>query len=113
MLVKNGEVLSDLPNDLIAPRTAIGLDKRNRKMIIAVVDGRQPFYSQGMTLQELAKLLIDYGAYIAMNMDGGGSSALVIEDSSGNAQVLNSPIDQYITGRERFIGNHLGIFVKK
>lgn len=94
------------------PRTAIGLDKRMRTLIIVVVDGRQPSYSEGVTLAELADLMITSGAHNAMNLDGGGSSTLVMEGSLGQARLLNSPIDQQIPGRQRYVGNHLGIFAR-
>jgi hypothetical protein len=48
-----------------------------------------------------------------MSLDGGGSSTLVIEGEDGLPEILNSPIDSYIPGRERPVANHLGITVKK
>ncbi|MBI5930928.1 MAG: phosphodiester glycosidase family protein [Chloroflexi bacterium] len=92
------------------PRTAIGLDKSGRKMILLLVDGRQPNYSEGVTLDELADLMLEYGAYSAINMDGGGSVTLAIEGSNGKAEVLNSPIQARIPGLERPVANHLGIY---
>lgn len=112
MLVLKGEVVSDLNDNGIEPRTALGINRNGRFLYIVVVDGRQPFYSQGTTFADLAKLLIDQGAYMAMSLDGGGSSTLVIEGKDGEPTVLNSPIDNYIPGRERPVGNHLGIYVK-
>lgn len=100
----------DAPAETSQPRTAIGLDKNNRRLFIVVVDGRQPGYSEGATLNELAQILIEAGAYTAMNLDGGGSTALVKQGSLGQAVLLNSPIDNHIPGRERNVGNHLGIY---
>jgi len=78
-----------------------------------VVDGRQPFYSEGLTIQEMAELMIYYGGDNAINLDGGGSSTLVIQDpKTGAYKVMNSPIDNYIPGRERPVGNHFGIRIK-
>ena len=113
MLIVEGVPLSNLPDERPAPRTAIGYDHGPSKLIIIVVDGRQPLYSEGATLQELADLLIYYGAEYAMNLDGGGSSTLVVRDQFRSARVLNSPIDNNIPGRERPVANHLGIFVGK
>jgi hypothetical protein len=48
-----------------------------------------------------------------MNMDGGGSSTLVIENERGKSEVLNSPIDSHIPGRERPVANHLGVYVEQ
>ena len=112
MLVLKGEVISDLDNSEVEPRTAVGLNRNGRYLYIVVVDGRQPFYSDGATFVELAELLIEQGAFAAMSLDGGGSSTLVVEGEDGLPRLLNAPIDNYIPGRERPVGNHLGIFVK-
>jgi hypothetical protein len=90
------------------PRTAIALDKARKKMWWVVVDGRQPNYSEGMTLSELTALLQQLGAYSAINMDGGGSSTMVLR-RDGKIGIANSPIHTGIPGRERPVGNHLGI----
>jgi len=47
-----------------------------------------------------------------MNMDGGGSSTLVMRNPLGIVRVINSPIQTGIPGRERPVGNHLGIFAQ-
>ena len=114
MLVERGKPASfkDIEQDTAEPRSAIGIDKRGRRLILIVVDGRQPGYSEGMTLAEMAQLMMEFGAYNAMNLDGGGSSTLVMQGQNGGAQVLNSPIHTQIPGRERPIGNHLGIFAR-
>jgi hypothetical protein len=109
MLVEDGKVNSP-PNESPQPRTAIGLDQKMRQIIVVVVDGRQPGYSEGATLSEMADLLIEFGAYSGMNLDGGGSSTVVVEGSNGKPEVLNRPIDLGIPNRERAIGNQLGIF---
>jgi hypothetical protein len=102
----------DSPSEQPQPRTAIGLDKNNRKLILVVVDGRQPGYSEGVTLRELAQIMIEAGALTAMNLDGGGSSTLARQGEGSRARVLNSPIDSRIPGRERNIANHLGVYAK-
>jgi len=112
MLVLKGKVETHLNDKGLEPRTALGINRNGRFLYIVVVDGRQPFYSQGATFADLAKLLVDQGAYMAMSLDGGGSSTMVIEGKDGEPTILNSPIDNYIPGRERPVGNHLGIYVK-
>lgn len=97
-------------NDRADPRTALGIDKNGRRLILIVVDGRLPGYSVGITLQELSILLRDSGAYFGMNLDGGGSSTLSIQSPGGAPQVLNTPIHLGIAGWERPVGNHLGIY---
>ncbi len=95
------------------PRTALALDKSGRQLIIIVVDGRQPNYSEGATLDEMAEIIIANGGHFGMNMDGGGSSTLVRESSSGRPILLNTPIDHRLPGWQRPIGNHLGIYASK
>jgi hypothetical protein len=100
--------------DKLSPRTAVALDKTKRKLFLFVVDGRQPNYSEGMTLPELAQLALKYGADTAFNLDGGGSSSLVKEGIDGKPVVLNSPIHGRVPpGRERPVANHLGIFARQ
>ena len=111
MLIKSGEIVAGLNDQILHPRTALGLNQNGRWLIILVVDGRQPLYSEGATYQELAEILLDFGAFNAMALDGGGSSTMVIEGPDGRPQVLNSPIDNYIPGRERPVANHLGIYL--
>jgi hypothetical protein len=90
------------------PRTAVGVGSGGRRLLLAVVDGRQAPYSDGMTLRELATLMQALGAREAINLDGGGSTALVVSDSdaSGGFRVANRPSDP--TG-ERAVGNALAI----
>ncbi|MBR1398459.1 MAG: phosphodiester glycosidase family protein [Selenomonadaceae bacterium] len=106
-LVKNGALYVNVdeeqfPADIRigrAPRTAIGVTKYG-DYIIAVVDGRQA-HSRGCTLQEWAEILLnDFGAVNAMNLDGGGSTELVVK-----GDLVNSPSD----GRERPVADALVI----
>ena len=113
LLVMGGNPIPDLDNSITQPRTAVGYSKNGRFIYLVVVDGRQPFYSEGMTLNELAILMISVGAQYAMNLDGGGSSTMVVEGKDGRVRILNSPIDNYIPGRERPVANHLGVFIPK
>ena len=108
-----GEPVSDLPeDDSRQPRTAVGIDQEGKTLLLLVADGRQPFYSEGVTLKELANIMAGYGMDSALNLDGGGSSTLAVEGWFGFANVLNSPIDRNIPGLQRPVGNHLGIRVK-
>ncbi len=68
----------------VHPRTAAGRT-RDGKLLVLVVDGRQP-ESRGVTLEDLAAIMRDLGAVDALNLDGGGSSALV-----ANGVLLNRP----------------------
>jgi uncharacterized protein YigE (DUF2233 family) len=112
MLVLKGEIAPDLDSEELDPRTAIGINRNGRYLYLVVVDGRQPFYSEGATFTDLANLLIEQGAFMGMSLDGGGSSTMVIEGDNDEPVILNSPIDNYIPGRERPVGNHLGLYVR-
>lgn len=70
------------------PRTAIARLKSG-KILFVTVDGRQPGTSVGMSLAELAELLLEFGATEAINLDGGGSTTMVI-----GGKVVNTPSDQ-------------------
>ncbi|MFO0750739.1 MAG: phosphodiester glycosidase family protein [Myxococcota bacterium] len=72
------------------PRTALGLTA-DGKLLLVVVDGRTDA-GVGMTLPSLAQHLVDLGAVQAVNLDGGGSSAMWIRDQSVNG-IVNSPSD--------------------
>jgi hypothetical protein len=112
MLIQGGEIIPDLDDAQIEPRTAVGINRNGRFTYLVVVDGRQPFYSEGATFAELADLLKELGAFYAMSLDGGGSSTMVIEGEDGEPIMLNSPIDSYIPLRERPVANHVGVYVK-
>jgi hypothetical protein len=71
----------------LGPRTALGLDKYGRYLLL-VVDGRQGYYSSGMTLHELAATMKKFGAVDALNLDGGGSTAMTVKN-----RVVNRPSD--------------------
>jgi hypothetical protein len=116
LIVEDGHISDQIkPDEYYAgvhPRSAVGLDREKRRLLLFVIDGRQPNYSEGVTMPELAQIAIEYGAYTALNLDGGGSSTLVVEDAQGQPQVLNSPIHGSIPGMERPVGNHLGVWVR-
>ena len=80
------------------PRTALARLADGR-LILVVVDGRQPYHSLGMTLPELATYLRTLGATDAVNLDGGGSSTLVVRGT-----VVNLPSDE---GGERPVADAL------
>ncbi len=113
MLIIKGKAATGLDNTALEPRTAVGTNQNGRWLMLVVIDGRQPGYSEGVTLAELANLLVSLKVYSGINLDGGGSSTMVIEGADGKPFVLNSPIDELQAGKERAVANHLGIYMKK
>lgn len=81
------------------PRTAIGYSQNGQKLFLVTVDGRQPEHSLGMSLTELAQFMLEQGCYQALNLDGGGSTTMIIGD-----KVSNRPSDG--TG-ERAVANSI------
>ncbi len=59
------------------PRTAMGYTA-DGKLIILAVEGRRPGKAEGASLPDLAKILLEFGCLEALNLDGGGSSCLLI-----------------------------------
>lgn len=108
-LVRNGTNIGKADAFGAYPRAAIGLNATGDRLLLAVIDGKQPGFSEGMTLPELAALLQNQGAHDAVNLDGGGSVTLVARDVDGKPTLLNSPIHTRIPGRQRPVGNHVGI----
>ncbi|USK36466.1 phosphodiester glycosidase family protein (plasmid) [Bacillus sp. F19] len=108
VLVKEGEV-QPVDDSVTAPRTAVGYSADGKKMYLVVVDGRQAS-SRGMTLFEMGELMKEFGAYHALNLDGGGSSTMVARTPGEDlAEIKNNPSD----GVERAVPNGIGIFTAK
>ncbi|WP_327233280.1 phosphodiester glycosidase family protein [Streptomyces sp. NBC_01317] len=82
------------------PRTLAGVDAHGR-LLLVTVDGRQPGVSEGFTLAEAAEFMRSLGAEQALNLDGGGSSAMVV-----GGKVVNITSDA--TG-ERAVGDTIQV----
>jgi hypothetical protein len=95
VIVKDGRIGATAPlesfGDTPHPRTAFGIDGRGR-VILMVVDGRRPAWSNGASLTELAMLMLENGAVTAMNTDGGGSSTFIVRKEDG-LEMINHPAD--------------------
>ncbi|RLQ81833.1 phosphodiester glycosidase family protein [Salinibacterium amurskyense] len=86
--IENVEIDTNFGNHSIQgdqPRTAVGVIDDNH-LVFVVVDGRDPGYSAGVTLPELAEIMQSLGATTAYNLDGGGSSTMYF-----NGSVINQP----------------------
>lgn len=86
------------------PRSALGFNADTTKFYLVTVDGRQST-SAGMTLTELGDFMLGIGAHNALNLDGGGSTTLVVHN-----EVANSPSDG---AGERSVANALMLVSNK
>ncbi len=94
------------------PRTAVAVSQEGKTLWLMVADGRQPGYSEGMTLREMAAFARELGAARCLNLDGGGSSTMVAS-RDGRPRVLNAPNEGRLPMRERPVANHLGVFARE
>jgi exopolysaccharide biosynthesis protein len=104
MVVEDCEPVAQLPgSDYFSraphPRTAVGISGDGKELYLVVVDGRREGVP-GMTLPELAQFMDELGACTAVNLDGGGSSAMWVGD-----RIVNRPSDLV----ERNVVNHLAV----
>lgn len=108
VIVRNGQVVfraNELftPDQLLPrdPRTAVG-QRADRKLVMLVVDGRQPGYSAGLTNFELGEAMQQLGCVTASALDSGGSSTMAFD-----GRLLNAPSDP---GGERAVKEALLVF---
>ncbi len=104
MLIKNGEIAPITHNiSGYNPRTAIGTDKTGKFVYLVTVDGRTSS-SKGATLSQLAEIMMEFGCYNALNLDGGGSTNLVAKTAfNSDLHSLNTPTEN------RKVVNALGV----
>jgi hypothetical protein len=103
LLLSKGRVrVSD--DRILHPRTAVGIDRDRQRVLLLVVDGRQR-HSRGYTLVETARLMKRLGAESALNLDGGGSSAVVGRDRERARRLLNQPSD----GSQRSVADGIAV----
>lgn len=87
------------------PRTALGITQDKSKVIMLTVDGRDISY-KGVSQETLAGILLELGAYDAVNFDGGGSTTMVVGSKiMPDLKVVNKPSD----GGQRKVINALGV----
>ena len=107
-LLKNSQLCEEIVNGTDAlkrhPRTAIGI--KGGQVVVVTVDGRQKGFSDGMNLYELAEYMLGQGIENALNLDGGGSTAMIVRRQGDiSSKLVNSPSD----GRERAVANSIQI----
>ncbi|MCI2106011.1 MAG: phosphodiester glycosidase family protein [Intestinimonas sp.] len=106
-LITDGVVSSDLDNTA-NPRTAIGV-KANGDVVVYAIDGRQPGWSIGATLTQVANRMAELGCVDAIGMDGGGSTMLGATLPGSDFNLFNSPSD----GSQRAVTNGLFLVSKE
>jgi exopolysaccharide biosynthesis protein len=94
-------------------RMLAGADATGRSLLLLTVEGKQPGYSEGLTLEEAAKLLVEQGAHTGIQLDGGGSATLVRQEADGRVRRVNTPTNFRIAGWERVVATHLGIHARR
>jgi exopolysaccharide biosynthesis protein len=90
-LLMDGRIIPNSGDQALHPRTALGFDDGGSWLLLIVVDGRQSGVSEGVTLYELAEILQSKGCSQSINLDGGGSSILLLQESGKELRVLNRP----------------------
>lgn len=84
------------------PRTLLG-QKKDGTWLLVVIDGRGRNNSKGMTANQCSELMFDLGCFNAVNLDGGGSSEMIVNDT-----IMNCPTD----GVERRVGSSILVYKK-
>ena len=106
-LIVNGKASKVLGNGGwgTAPRTVIG-QRKDGIVLMLVVDGRT-ISRPGADMDDLIKIMKNYGAYNAANLDGGTSTAMVEK-----GELINDPIDSSGAHKTRYIATGFGVFKK-
>lgn len=108
ILLKDGKIPNPFSINIGGknPRTAVGSTKDGKQLIFVTVDGRENF-GVGMDQTDMANLLLELGAYNAINFDGGGSTTMVARHPGENeVSLINNPSD----GSQRRVAAGLGVF---
>ena len=108
-LIIHSQIIPDSSGSEFNPRTALGFDDNGKWLLLVVVDGRQPGYSEGVTLYELSIIMQERGCTESINLDGGGSSIMLIRDPENMVETVNRPSD----GKPRPVPVMLGVRKKE
>lgn len=106
ILIADGEDVFEGERGGLHQRTALGLTPDRRTLVVLAVDGRQPGYSEGADMADLRRLLHREGVSDAVNMDGGGSTALVVLDPVAGEPVM---VNRHKDGVVRKVAFNMGI----
>lgn len=90
-LLINSRIVPDPADRISHPRTALGFDDTGKWLLVVVVDGRQPGFSEGVSLYELAQIFQSQKCSQSINLDGGGSSIMMVQEPGKDVRIINSP----------------------
>lgn len=110
IVLKGGEVITG--DKSIHPRTAAGVSADGKTLVLLVIDGRQKDFSDGATTTEVGEWLKALGCAEGINLDGGGTTTLVVAGADGAPKIVNRPIHANKSGTERVSASHLGVFAR-
>ena len=106
IIATNGVATASCTSRPLHPRTAFGVSNDGRYLHVLVVDGRQPGYSLGASLVDLKDILLAAGASDVLNMDGGGSTSLVVFDPEARVPRM---LNHHRNGGMRNVALNFGI----
>jgi hypothetical protein len=89
------------------PRMLVGLSQNDQYLYLVAIDSGSSD-GNGVTGAEEANVMLALGVYNGINLDGGGSTSMVVQGANGKPDVLESPY----TGAERYDGNNLGVYAQ-
>jgi exopolysaccharide biosynthesis protein len=109
-VVRDGKLADPIGNLKVRhPRTVVGVDRDGKTLVLLTVDGRNPGKAIGMTGEELGREMLRLGCHTAINLDGGGSTTLVVRDpADGALKIVNDPSDH----RERAVADVIGVTIE-
>ena len=110
LLMRNGKRLFFHPKSYegaIMPRMSVGLSRDKRYMFVVAIDGRETGWSDGAVGDEICDLMIDAGAWDAINYDGGGSATLCYWNETEKKPVIVNH------DTKRPVGINLGLYITR
>ena len=109
LVLRDGRVVGGRGN--VHPRVCAGVSRDGRYVYLLTVDGRQGGWSVGASKKDLGNWLKRLGAWDGLNLDGGGTAVMVVEER-GRPQIITRPIHNGWPGSERVSGSHLGVVAR-
>ncbi len=116
MALVDGEIVAQEKNGVRHPRSVVGISANGKTLFMVAIDGRQEGHSRGVNMYELGVLMKELGAFHAINLDGGGSTSMIVKDiRTGTFAVANQPSELSTQGfpirMERPVADVIGIFL--